>query len=262
MEYGVCTTPDSAGVLAAAGFDFVELHVQRDLKTLDGEDAFLPALDAIRGMPLSAPVANCFVPSQLKITGPDVDRELLRAYAETAFERAARAGLDVIVFGSGGARRIPEGYDRDAAWAQLIDFGRMIGPLARAQRITVVVEPLNRRECNVLNSVGESAKYVRAVNDPNVALLVDAYHWALEDDSYDELVEAMPLIRHAHIATYRSRMAPGLETCEMGPFFAALKEGGYNGRLSIEGKWASLETDAPVALDTLKRLARAAGFRD
>ena len=243
-------------------FDFVELHVQRDLKTMEDDASFAPALAAIERMELEATVANCFVPSQLKITGPDVDWTALQAYARTAFARAARAGLDTIVFGSGGARRIPESYDRDAAWAQLIDFGKMIGPLARAEGITVVVEPLNRRECNVFNSVGESAAYVRAVDDANVALLVDAYHWALEDDSYDELVEVMPLIRHAHIATYSSRMAPGLEPCDLAPFLAALRAGGYDGRLSIEGKWTALEENARPALDTLRALAQGAGYSD
>jgi sugar phosphate isomerase/epimerase len=256
MEYGVCAPIESAGVLAAAGYDFIELHVQRDLKTTEGEEAFAPVLHSIRGTAVPAIAANCFVPGDLKITGPAVDLGALTAYASTAFQRAQRAGLQTIVFGSGGARRIPDGFDRRAAWEQLVRFGQRIGPLAAAAEITVVVEPLNRRECNVLNLIGECARYVREVDHPSVRLLVDAYHWAVEEDSEEDLVEAMPLIRHAHIATYRSRMAPGLEPCDFHPFFRALARGGYDGPISIEGRWSALEEDAAVALATLREATR------
>jgi len=261
MKYGVCAPIESASILAAAGYDLIELHVQRDLKTTEGEDAFAPMLANIREAAVPAMAANCFVPGDLKITGPAVDPDALEAYASTAFERAARAGIETIVFGSGGARRIPEGFDRGTAWQQLVRFGQRIGPLAAAQGITVVVEPLNRRECNVLNLIGESARYVREVDHPSVRLLVDAYHWAVEDDSEEDLVAAMPLIRHAHIATYASRMAPGLEPCDFGPFFRALARGGYDGPISIEGRWSALESDAAEALATLQEAARSVEAR-
>jgi len=260
MKYGVCGEPKIASILAGAGYDFCELHVQRDLKTMEGEEAFLPLLDEIRATPVPAPVANCFVPGSLKITGPAVDVDALKVYVKTAFERAERAGLDTIVFGSGGARRIPEGFDRDVAWGQLLDFGRMIAPLALQRQIVVVVEPLNRRECNVFNSVGESAEYVRQVDHPNLRLLVDAYHWALENDSYEDLVASLPLIQHAHIATYENRKAPGLEANDFAPFFRALKEGGYDGRLSIEGRWGGMAAEAGDALVVLEQAAEQAGL--
>ena len=260
MEYGVCGEPSIAPILAGAGYDFIELHVQRDLKTSDGEDMFLPQLERIRTAPVRAPVANCFVPGGLKITGPDVDTDALQSYVTTAFTRAQQAGIEVIVFGSGGARRIPEGYDREAAGQQLLNFGRMLAPIAQSHDVTVVVEPLNRRECNVFNSVGECAEYVRQIDHPNLRLLVDGYHWAVEQDSYEDMVASLPLIHHVHIATYESRMAPGLEPCDFTQFFAALKAGGYDGRVSIEGKWVDMERDAPAALAELHKLAQAAGL--
>jgi sugar phosphate isomerase/epimerase len=260
MEYGVCAEPKVAGILKGTGYDFIELHVQRDLKTMEGEDAFLPRLKEIKAAPVPAVVANCFVPGSLKITGPDVDMDALKRYVVRALSRAEQAGMDTIVFGSGGARRIPEGFDRDMAWQQLVEFGRMIVPIAQHHGVIVVVEPLNRRECNVFNSVGECARYVRQIDHPNLRLLVDAYHWALENDSYDDLVASLPLIRHAHIATYESRMAPGLEPCDVSEFFKALKVGGYDGRLSIEGKWTDLPGHAAKALAELKRFASEAGL--
>lgn len=260
MRYGVCTDPVNAPALAQAGFDFIELHVQNHLKTMQDESAFAPELIRLGASALPCEAANCFLPADLKVTGPQADMDALAAYVELACSRAARAGIQTIVFGSGGARRIPDGFSRDEAWQQLVAFGRMLGPVAQKHGVLIVVEPLNRRECNVLNGVGECAEYVRQVNHPAVRLLVDAYHWALDNDSYDDLVESMPLIAHAHIATYASRKAPGLEACDFGPFFDALKKGGYDGRLSIEGGWGDMATEASQALRVLRDFARAAGY--
>lgn len=260
MRYGVCTDPTNAPALAQAGFEFIELHVQNHLKTLADEASFAPELARLRASALPCEAANCFLPGDLKVTGPQVDMDALAAYVDLACARAARAGIRTIVFGSGGARRIPDGFSRDEAWRQLLDFGRMLGPVAQKHGVLIVVEPLNLRECNVLTTVGESAEYVRQVDHPSFRLLVDGYHWALDNDSYDDLVESMPLIAHAHIATYTSRLAPGLEACDFAPFFDALKKGGFNGRLSIEGRWDDMAHDASQALDVLKTFAKAAGY--
>ncbi|MBN1246692.1 MAG: sugar phosphate isomerase/epimerase [Anaerolineae bacterium] len=262
MNYGVCADPKYGPVLAEAGFDFIELHVQNNLKTEQPEEAFVAELARIQASPLMPLAANCFVPGHLKITGPAVNWDALAAYAAEAFERAQMAGIRSIVFGSGGARAIPDGFDRDEAWQQLVRFGKLIGPLAQARGVTVVVEPLNVTQgaCNVLTSVGESGRYVRDVNHPNVRLLVDAYHWGLDGDSYDDIVEMGPLLHHVHIATVANRMPPGFEPCDFTAFFSALKEARYDGPISIEAAWEDLERDAVAAHEHLVGLVTDAGL--
>ncbi|MGC9522121.1 MAG: sugar phosphate isomerase/epimerase family protein [Anaerolineae bacterium] len=256
MQYGVCADPNYAPALAKAGFEFIELHVQNHLKTTASKEAFHEALAQIKASPLPALAANCFLPGHLKITGPHVDWDGLSEYVATAFERAETAGIQTIVFGSGGARQIPEGFDRDTAWAQLVRFGKMIGPMAEAHAVTVVVEPLNKTNeaCNVLTSVGESASYVRDVDHGNVRLLADSYHWKLDHDSYEDLVANAPLLHHVHVATVASRLAPGLEPCDLTDFFQALHIGGYDGPISIEARWDDIESQATQAYAALSEL--------
>ncbi len=258
MKLGVCADPKDAPALADAGFEFIELHVQNHLKTEENEDAFVDALQRIEAAPLPALAANCFVPGHLKITGPEVDLDALRAYVTVAFERAERADIRTIVFGSGGARRIPEGFDRDEAWGQLLTFGKLIGPLAEAHGVTVVVEPLNETlgACNVLTSVGESGRYVEAVDHSHVRLLVDSYHWSLDGDSRDAIVRYGPMLAHVHVATTESRVPPGVEQCDFSVFFAALDEADYDGPISIEARWDDMSAQASGALDALRRLTQ------
>ena len=261
MQYGVCTGPENAAAMAAVGFDFIELNVQGHLQPRADSAAFKPTLDAIRGSGTSAPAANGFLPANLPVTGPDVDLSAVREYVTTAFLHAQQAGVHTIVFGSGGARQIPDGFDRDIAWQQLVDFGRMIGPLAEQRAVYVVVEHLNRAECNVLTTVPECVNYVREVDHPNVRLLVDAYHVARENEDLSVLDDCGGILRHVHVATYESRKAPGAEDCDLGPFVKKLKEIGYAGRLSIEAQWDadSMSEDAATALKVLRDLVNGNG---
>ena len=65
--------------------------------------------------PLLASSAQ-FISGSLKITGPKVDPAALKAYVEVTLERTERAGVEVMVFGSGGARQVPDGFDRTKAY--------------------------------------------------------------------------------------------------------------------------------------------------
>lgn len=254
MKLGVCADPQSGVVLAEAGFDFIELHVQNHLRTLEEEGEFAKELALIHASPIPALAANYFLPGDLRVTGPDVDLSRLKDYVAVAFERAEQAGVAVVVFGSGSARRIPDDFARDIAWQQLVEFGRLIGPIAQQYGVTVVVEPLNQKECNVLTSLREAGEYVNAIAHPSVQLLVDAYHWLLDDNDCDAIVAYGHLLRHVHIATRDSRLPPGFEPCDFGPFFQALKEAGYDGALSIEAKWDNIATQAAQAYAALAAL--------
>jgi sugar phosphate isomerase/epimerase len=64
------------------------------------------------------------------------------------------------------------------------------------------------------------------------------------------------LIAHTHIAEKEKRSAPGVMGDDFSPFFKAYKEIGYQGRISIEGRWKV--EDLPKAFQVIRRQARAA----
>src|SRR5262249_33348613 len=146
---------------------------------------------------------------QLKITGPDANLDKLRDYMTKVTTRAGKVGTKVLVFGSAGARQIPDGFDRDKARQQIIAFAKMSAELAAKNGVTIVAEPLNRKESNVINSVAEGMEYVQAVGHPNFKCLVDSYHFWLESEPLDNLRKAMKSIAHVHLADTEGRVAPG-----------------------------------------------------
>lgn len=261
MRFGVCGDMKLGSVAAQASYDYMEWSVAELLRPLKPEDAFREACEMVSGSALPYEVANCFVPTELKITGPDADMSALEAYVRTTMARAEQIGLKVIVFGSGDARRIPEGFDRQRAHEQIVVFCRMVGPIAQAHGVTIAVEPLNKADCNVLNTVAECAGLVNEVDHPAIRLLVDAYHMMRDGDAVRSIEEHGHLLTHVHIATIPNRLAPAAEDCQFADFFGALAKAQYNGRVSIEAKINNPETELPAALLMMRKLSNM-GMKD
>jgi sugar phosphate isomerase/epimerase len=253
MKLGVCGGPDIARIASKSGYDYFEMTVGALLKPLEEESAFKESFATIQDIPIPCQAVNVFVPPQLKITGEDSNLNALRRYASTVCQRAEQVGIKIIVFGSGGARQIPAGFPRAKAWEQIVGFCKMLGPIVEDHGITIAIEPLNRAECNVINSVGEGAMLVREIGHPSIRLLADAFHWAKDADSLDELKSNVPLLVHTHIATNPNRLAPGMEPYDLSPFLSALKDGGYEGGISLECQLNQPQTELPVAHELLKK---------
>lgn len=254
MKFGVCGGPEIGRIAKESGYDYFEWSVGGLLNPREEEEVFEAALEQAKAVGLPCPAVNVFMPAELKIVGPDVRHAALEGYVTTALRRAEIAGVERIVFGSGGARRIPNDFDRERAWQQLIEFCCMVGGIAQDHNVIIAIEPLNLTETNVINTVGEGAKLAREVDHPNIRLLVDGYHWAKDNDSVAGIVENADLLVHAHVATVDGRRPPSdADTTEN--FFQVLKKAGYDGRVSIEGRIDNPREELPRALEIMKRVA-------
>ena len=121
MRWGCCGGLADAAPIREAGYDYIELPVGTSMSAED-EAAYRRVVHEIGAIGLPVEACNVFIPAALKITGPNVEREPLWRYAATALERMGELGVRVCVFGSGGARSIPEGFDRATALDQLQAF--------------------------------------------------------------------------------------------------------------------------------------------
>jgi len=224
-----------ASLLKEAGFDYIESGVADVLKPAESQSAFEDSWAPLRDVALPVEALNVFIPAHLKITGESPDIASVIRYATTALTRAGQAGIAVVVFGSGGARAVPEGFGHAEATRQIEGFLNAIAPVALENRVTIAVEPLRAPEANILATVAEAAAMVRRIGHPSIRLLVDAYHWNSNDRDTQSIVANGDILRHAHIATFPNRKAPGHEPFDFTPFVDALRSARYTARLSIEG---------------------------
>jgi D-psicose/D-tagatose/L-ribulose 3-epimerase len=177
----------------------------------------------------------------------------VEAYLELALGRAGQMGTQVVVFGSGGSRQVPEGFAMEEAWQQLVHLLRLAEPAAARNGITIVIEPLNDKETNILHTGSEGYTLAKLVDRPHIKLLLDLYHMALMGEDCGIAVTARGSVRHAHFAKPVGRSYPA----EMEPlflaFFGGLKRGGYDERVSVEAGFTDFAVDAPRALAIMKQ---------
>ena len=148
MQFGVCSSLDRAAVVKAAGWDYIEAGVPELLQgTIADADWTGPALAHELRLPIRA--AYLLVPPQLKLVGPDADLAKLKKYLATVVQRANALNIGILGFGSGGARNVPDGFDRARAMEQLLDFCRAAASIADEAGVVIAMEPLNRPECNL-----------------------------------------------------------------------------------------------------------------
>lgn len=255
MKLGVCTGLENAGILAELGFDYIETGLAA-VAAMNPED-FSRAQETLLGSGLRCEAMNVMLPGELPVVGPEVKPERVEDYLARAFARAARLGAQVIVFGSGGSRRVPEGFSWAGAWRQLRDYLTLADRQAGAQGLQIAIEPLRREECNILNRVSEAVELAAVLELPHVGVLGDTYHMWSGGEPLAVLAEADSLLRHVHIACPEGRRFPKEDDPadrrgEYQALFQILEEMGYPGRVSIEAGSERLAEDAAASLRLLR----------
>ena len=257
MQLGCCDSKDRLDIIQEAGFDYIEPGVPVLRTDLSDED-FAPIRERFQNASVKPEAFNLFVPADLKITGESVDTSALMRRVEIATKRAADLGGEIIVFGSGGARNVPQGFSRTRAYEQLGFFCAMAADVASQSNITIVIEPLTSTICNLITSVAEGADLVAQVAHPNLALLADLYHMETDLEPWANILENALMIKHIHLPV------PSIDilTTE-GPDFSheryitTLKQAGYDGRISIEDngrRFANFANEVRPAADRIREL--------
>ena len=137
------------------------------------------------------------------------------------------------------------------AQAQVDLLLRMMGNRAQSKGITIVIEPLNPKECNWINSVEEAGEIVGRLDHPNVKVLADLYHISVQKEGFHGVLGVGYDIMHVHVSS-ADRSPPRADGADWVSMFRALKALGYDVRLSMECRWTDFENEAPDALEFLK----------
>ena len=121
-----------------------------------------------------------------------------------------------------------------AELARIAAVHRAAAAHAAAAGIRLAVEPLNRFECYLLNTMESAARLVDAVGAPNYGILYDTFHANIEEkDPVGVIASSIEHIAHVHVSE-NDRGTPGKGHVPWGPTFAALRAGGYEGWYVIE----------------------------
>ena len=238
MKIGVCCNYDRWGIVAEAGYDYVEGNFSKITKATDEEfDAMKRALEA-SGVRMEA--TNGFFSGDFQLYSKDdfeTVKKNVREYCELGFARGAALGQKVAVIGSSGARNIREGYTKEEAEEQFCEVLRICGEVGAKYGVAVTVEPLNTKETNFIITFADGLDIVKKTNHPNVLAMIDLYHHAQNGEELSTHDGTEGILVHAHLARAdRQTPIPGDEA-EIDPKIAYLKQVGYDIRISLESKY-------------------------
>jgi len=255
-ELGMVTDFQNDSLLHASGYRYLVESTNKMLSPRNVSDQqFEEYLLSIKELQVPLYACNLFIPGDLKVVGPNVDEQAVLAYVEVVLQRAQKANLKMIIWGSGGSRGIPDGFDRAKAKEKFVTIAKKIGALAANYNITLAFESLNRTECNFINTVKEALEIVRAIDHKNIRLCVDLYHMAKEVETAEVIVSAKEYVVYCEVAEKEGRTPPGVQGDDFSEYLKALRKIDYRGNIVIECRWSDLATQAlPARLYLQKQI--------
>jgi sugar phosphate isomerase/epimerase len=217
------------------GYDGVELRGTDPIEVR----ARLPELE--KAVAQGAVFTSYCVISDLFIGAWDADRreaaiELMKVIIDVAGAIGANGAVTPASYGMHSNFLPPFEAKRDVTEdiAVLRAGLDVLGDYAHGAGTLVLLEPLNRYEDHMINTLDQGVELLKIVNHPSVKLMADLYHMNIEEaDSAAAIDAAMPYVAHVHLAD-SNRLEPGLGHTNFAPPFAILNKHEFTGTCAIE----------------------------
>jgi sugar phosphate isomerase/epimerase len=137
----------------------------------------------------------------------------------------------------------------------LIEALRECSEAARPHGIRLALEPINRYETTLINTVTQGRELIESVSADNFGLLLDTFHMNIEEPiTEDSIRQCGERIFHFHVAD-SNRWYPGAGHLDFKSILAALDSTGYQGWVSGEFiPMPNAETAAQKAMIYLRQM--------
>ncbi|MGE3312872.1 MAG: TIM barrel protein [Limisphaerales bacterium] len=170
---------------------------------------------------------------KLTLTSPDpAVRHHAQQFVSALVDLAGAFGAPAILGSMQG--RAEGAVTRDQALRWLAEALEQLGPRAHAHGTPLLLEPLNRYESNLLNTLSQTVEFLEPLATRNIRILGDLFHMNIEESSIPEALAATGnRLGHVHFAD-SNRLAIGMGHTPVEPIVEALRRIGYAGYLSAE----------------------------
>lgn len=231
--------------VAALGFDQIEIPVENP-----GDwDPALTA-DLLAGLGLRASVCCAMGPGRDLTTGDAETTRATQDYLRTCIDAVATLGGETVcgpIYAPVGRTWLMESEERSTVVARIVAGLTPVAEYAGERGVRLAVEPINRFETSVLNTLEQTIEVVSGVNSAACGVLLDTFHMNIEEKHPAEAIRAASEhLVHLH-ACGSDRGAPGADHTCWDDIRAALAEIGYTGSVVIESFTSENVTIATAA---------------
>ncbi|MBA2477531.1 MAG: sugar phosphate isomerase/epimerase [Sporichthyaceae bacterium] len=219
----------------AAGFDAIELRGK-------GSGAFLARLPELSRARADGVIMTSVCVDMLHFVGDfDADRrrDALDQMCQQLSVMAEIGGIVAMTPASYGmfSRRLPPFEpprppedDRQV----LVDGFGELAEHARDEGVVICLEPLNRYEDHMINTLGQAVEICQAVGSPAMGVCADTYHMNIEEtDLAESLLAVGAWLRHIQVS-HSNRLEPGTGHIDWLAVLAALAAAGFAAPLAYE----------------------------
>jgi D-psicose/D-tagatose/L-ribulose 3-epimerase len=158
-------------------------------------------------------------------------------YLRHCVDFAAAVGSTLVsgpMYAPTGQARLLDAGARAAQWARAAESLAQVAEHARAANVRLAVEPLNRFETDLVNTVEQGIRLCADVGADNVGLLLDTFHMNIEEKSLPAAITtAGPRVFHFQ-ASENDRGTPGSGHIAWEEVVAALRGIDYAGSVVVE----------------------------
>lgn len=213
--------------LASLGYAGIDLFIRRVDEP--GLDEVVAAIQRSKLKVALLAAVSAFVDEGLFLSSPDFQvRTVLLARMKNQVRLAASLGASVPI---GLLRGREGGVERLKLLADsLFELNRFAGPLG----VKLVLEPVNRYETQLINTVQQAVDFLEDFGLPSLGLLPDVFHMNIEESCIeDAILLAGSRIAHVHFAD-SNRRVPGQGHIHWQNIFLALRQAGYAGFCTLE----------------------------
>lgn len=250
---GIVSNFENDSLLHANGYGYLVESISKCLSPRSvSEEQFQNNLTAFKALKTNLYAVNIFIPGDMKVVGPDVKEEVILSYVEEVFKRCRAANVNLVIWGSGGARRVPDNFDRSKARHQFVSIAKKISVVAKKYNVVLALENLNSTETNFITTLQGAFDMVKEVNHPNFRLCADIYHMLKEGEKPNVIARTKKYLVHCDIAEKEGRTPPGTKGEDFSAYLKALKEIDYTGKIIMECLWDNLASEAKPAYEFLQ----------
>ena len=221
--------------VSAAGFDGIELHGHGDFAF----ERRLPELQAARAagvvMPTVCVIMDHFIGDFQEARRRDaIDN--MKSLLSTIAEIGGQGAITPASYGMFSSRlppyRPPRDSDEDRA--VLVEALTELGRHAAAAGVTVLLEPLNRYEDHMLNTLAQAGELCSQVGLDSVKVMGDLFHMNIEEDDPAESIRAAgDVLAHVHLGD-SNREHPGTGHIDFAAALQTLSDIGFDGYMALE----------------------------
>jgi D-psicose/D-tagatose/L-ribulose 3-epimerase len=240
------TDADVAAMLrriAGMGFDAVELPLENP-----GDLTVEVVRDALEETRLTPYVVGAMAPGRDLVDAAHVaaTQDYLRACIDFAAGVGATSVCGPFYSATGRVWRM-DADQRATAYADVRTHLEPVVEHALGQGVRLGIEPLNRYETSLVNTVEQALTAFEPLLGDGLGLALDTYHLNIEErSSADAVRTAGPHLAHVQVCG-SDRGAPGGDQTDWPALVAALDEVGYGGPLNIESFTADNASIATAA---------------